>query len=119
MNIRFRNVPVVGVKKFQQGGPVDAPAEGGAPAEAPMEEEPAEQPQEGGTPQGGGDPMEMLMQIGQMAVQALQYQDCNAAMQACDRIVQFIQSGGAPQQEAPQGEPVYRRGGKLVGYIRK
>lgn len=121
MNIRFRNVPVVGVKKFQQGGPVDAPAEGGAPAEAPMEEEPAEQPQEGGAPQGGGDPMEMLMQIGQMAAQALQSQDCNTAMQACDGIVQFIQmmQQGAPQQEAPQGEPVYRRGGKLVGYIRK
>lgn len=122
MNIRFRNVPVVGVKKFQQGGPVDAPAEGGAPAEAPMEEEPAEQPQ-GGAPQGGGDPMEMLMQIGQMAAQALQSQDCNAAMQACDGIVQFIQmmqqGGGAPQQESPQGEPVYRRGGKLVGYIRR
>ena len=123
MNIRFRNVPVVGVKKFQQGGPVDAPAEGGAPAEAPMEEEPAEQPKEGGAPQGGGDPMEMLMQIGQMAAQALQSQDCNVAMQACDGIVQFIQmmqqGGGAPQQKAPQGEPVYRRGGKLVGYIRK
>lgn len=123
MNIRFRNVPVVGVKKFQQGGPVDAPAEGGAPAEAPMEEESAEQPQEGGAPQGGGDPMEMLMQIGQTAAQALQSQDCNAAMQACDGIVQFIQmmqqGGGAPQQEAPQGEPVYRRGGKLVGYIRR
>lgn len=123
MNIRFRNVPVVGVKKFQQGGPVDAQAEGGAPSEAPMEEEPAEQPQEGGAPQGGGDPMEMLMQIGQMAAQALQSQDCNTAMQACDGIVQFIQmmqqGGGAPQQEAPQGEPVYRRGGKLVGYIRR
>ena len=122
MNIRFRNVPVVGVKKFQHGGPVDAPAEGVAPAEAPMEEEPAEQPQ-GGAPQGGGDPMEMLMQIGQMAAQALQSQDCNAAMQACDGIVQFIQmmqqGGGAPQQEAPQGEPVYRRGGKLVGFIRR
>lgn len=50
MNIRFRNVPVVGVKKFQQGGPVDAPAEGGAPAETPMEEEPAEQPKEGEAP---------------------------------------------------------------------
>ena len=123
MNIRFRNVPVVGVKKFQQGGPVDVPAEGGAPTEAPMEEEPAEQPQEGSAPQGGGDPMEMLMQIGQMAAQALQSQDCNAAMQACDGIVQFIQmmqqGGGAPQQKAPQGEPVYRRGGKLVGYIRR
>ena len=67
--------------------------------------------------------MEMLMQIGQMAAQALQSQDCNAAMQACDGIVQFIQimqqGGGAPKQEVPQGEPVYRRGGKLVGYIRK
>ena len=44
-------------------------------------------------------------------------------MQACDGIVQFIQmmqqGGGAPQQKAPQGEPVYRRGGKLVGYNRK
>ena len=123
MNIRFRNVPVVGVKKFQQGGPVDAPVESGAPAEAPMEEEPAVQPQEVSEPQGGGDPMEMLMQIGQMAAQALQSQDCNAAMQTCDGIVQFIQmmqqGGGAPQQEAPQGEPVYRRGGKLVGYIRR
>ena len=123
MNIRFRNVPVVGVKKFQQGGRVAAPAEGGAPAEDTMEEEPAEQPKEGGTPQDGGDPMEMLMQIGQMAAQALQSQDCNAAMQACDGIVQFIQmmeeGGGAPKQEAPEGEPVYRRGGKLVGYIRK
>lgn len=123
MNIRFRNVPVMGVKKFQQGGPVDAPAEGGAPAEAPMEEEPAEQPKEGDEPQGGGDPMEILMQIGQMAAYALQSSDCNSAMQACDSIVQFIhmiqQGGGAPQQEAPQGEPVYRRGGKLVGYIRR
>lgn len=122
MNIRFRNVPVVGVRRFQQGGPVEAPAEEGAPVEegAPMEGEPAEQPQEG-APQGGGDPMEMLMQIGQMAAQALQSKDCNAAMQACDGIVQFIQmmqQGGAPQK-APQGEPVYRRGGKLVGYIRR
>ena len=31
------------------------------------------------------------MQVGQMAAQALQSQDCNAAMQACDGIVQFIQ----------------------------
>ena len=124
MNIRFRSVPFVGVRRFQQGGPMEAPEEAGAPAEGG-----AEAPEEGAAPEQGvapeqgqqsGDPMEMLMQIGAMAAQALQGQNCEQAMQACDGIVQFIQmmQQGARQQ-APQGEPVYRRGGKIVGYIRK
>jgi hypothetical protein len=98
-------------KKFQQGGEV-APEAGGAPVGAP----------EGGAPQGGGeDPM---MQIAQMALQALQTQDCNAAMQVCQVFVQLLQQaqgGGAPE-EAPaeeMGEPVYRRGGTLVKRIKK
>ena len=96
------------VKKFQDGGVV-APETQGAVA-----------PQEGTAPapeQGREDP---LMQIAQMAVQALQTQDCQVAMQVCDAFMQIVQQaqGGAPQ-EAPQGEPVYRRGGTLVKRIKK
>ena len=84
-------------RKFQEGGA--RPEEQAAPE------------------QQGGDP---IMQIAQMAVQALQNQDCNAAMQVCQAFVQLIQSsqqGGAPAPE--NSEPVYRRGGTLVRRIRK
>lgn len=100
---------IVFVKKFQDGGAV-----------APETQEQAT-PQEGGAPdqgQGGEDP---LMQIAQMAAQALQNQDCQAAMQVCQAFMQIVQQaqGGAPQEEAPQGEPVYRKGGVLVKRIKK
>ena len=97
------------VKKFQDGGVV-APETQGAVA-----------PQEGAAPapeQGREDP---LMQIAQMAAQALQTQDCQVAMQVCDAFMQIVQQaqGGAPEEEAQQGEPVYRRGGTLVKRIKK
>jgi hypothetical protein len=48
----------------------------------------------------------------QVAAQALQNQDCEAAMAVCQALIQMVQ-GGAPQ-EAPAGqEPVYRKGGRL------
>lgn len=97
------------IKKFQEGGAAPAAApESGAPA-------PAEQ---------GGDP---LMQIAQMAAQALQADDCEMAKQVCQVFLQLAQQaqgggeapeGGAPAEEAPQGEPVYRKGGQLVRRIR-
>ena len=70
------------------------------------------------------DPME---QIVAMAAQALQNNDPNLAMQVCDAIVQIAQGaapagaeGGAPAEGMPaEGEPVYRRGGKLVRRISK
>lgn len=92
-------------RKFQEGGPM--PAE-----EAPMEQAPAE----GGAP-AGGSPEDTLMQMAQLAMQALQNQDCEAAMAVCQAFVEMIQAqqgGGA----APE-EPVYRAGGKLVRRIRK
>lgn len=92
------------IKKFQQGGPMEDPnaMEGGMPPEAGVPE------------QGGGDP---LMQIAEMAMQALQAQDCEMAMQVCQAFVQLVQQaqgGGAPEEQAPQGEPVFRKGGKLA-----
>lgn len=96
------------VKKFQQGGPAPMPAEDPAQA-APQEAA----PQEGG-------PEQMLQQIAQMASEALQSGDCNSALAVCEAFMQFIQAmmqGGGG--EAPQGEPVYRKGGKLVGRMKK
>ena len=105
------------VKRFQEGGPMPG-------AEPSAEEGQPMPPEQGGAPgnapgQGGGDP---LMEIAQMAMQALQTQDCKAAMQVCETFVQLVQQsgggagqpGGAPPQE---GQPVYRRGGRLVRKI--
>lgn len=112
MRINFRNVP-----KFQDGGampPQDPGAAQGAPAG----------PEAGGAPAEGGEGGDPMMQIAQMAMQALQSQDCNAAMQVCEAFVQLVQQaqgGGAPEGGAPaeQGEPVYRAGGRLVRRIKK
>lgn len=90
-------------RKFQAGGPMPA----GAPAPAP---------------QGGEDPTAMLMQAAQQAVQG---QDCQMAMQVCQMVIEALGGGGGPQEAAPQGaapapaegEPVYRRGGRLVRRI--
>lgn len=89
--------------KFQAGGPMPA----GAPAQAP---------------QGGEDPTAMLLQAAQQAVQG---QDCQMAMQVCQMVIEALGGGGGPQEAAPQeaapapaeGEPVYRRGGRLVRRI--
>ena len=72
-------------------------------------------------PQGGEDPMAMLMQGAQQAVEA---QDCEIAMQVCQMLLELA-GGGAPAEAAPaeaapapaEGEPVYRRGGRLVRRI--
>lgn len=97
--------------KFQEGGamppqtaPMGAPEAGGAPAEAPA-----------GPEAGGQDPLQQLVQ---MSMQALQSQDCQAAMAVCQAFVQLAQQQGAPAEE-PQGEPVYKKGGKFARLIKK
>lgn len=94
------------VQKFQEGGPM--PAE-----EAPMEQAPAE----GGAPT-GGNPEDAIMQMAQLAMQALQNQDCDAAMAVCQAFVEMIQAQQGGGGAAPE-EPVYRAGGRLVRRIRK
>lgn len=90
------------IKKFQEGGAAPAPK-----AAAPQ--------------QGGEDPTAMLMQGAQ---QAVQNQDCQIAIQVCQMVLEML--GGASAEEggpeaggAPQSEPVYRRGGRLVRRIQK
>lgn len=91
------------LKFLQEGGAMPA----GAPAPAP---------------QGGEDPMAMLMQGAQQAVQA---QDCEIAMQVCQMLLELAGAQAAPAEATPaeaapapaEGEPVYRRGGRLVRRI--
>ena len=113
MNITYKNA-VKAVKKFQQGGPVEAPADG---TEAPVSQE--EAPEEGAPEeeQGGGqeDPM---MQLAQIFQQGLQNQDCQALAQGAQMFLQMLQQaqGGQEQQNS---EPVFRKGGRLAYRIKK
>jgi len=83
-----------------------------------MEEEvPVGQPQEAAPQE--QDPM---MVMAQLAMQAIQNNDCQSAMEVCNMFIQLIQEaqqGGRAPQEEPQGEPVYRAGGKIAYRIRK
>ena len=84
------------VKKFQQGGPVEA-----APAEeVPMEGAPMEQ----------GSAEEQMAQLAQQLVEMLLQQigDPNAVMMVLQMAMEMLQ--GAAQQS----QPVFRKGGKLV-----
>lgn len=93
------------VSKFQEGGQAPAPeAAAAAPQGAPQE----------GAPQGGEDP---LVQLAQMAMQALQGQDCQMMAQVCEAFVQMAQGAGGGEQ-APQEAPVYKKGGVLVKRVK-
>lgn len=120
MNIIYKNA-IKSPRKFQQGGPVEAPVgaeageqmpeEGGTPEEEQMPEE--------GVPEGGGE-QDPMMQLAQMFAQGLQNQDCQMLMQGAQMFLQLLQqSQGGEQPQEPQGEPVFRRGGRLAYRIRK
>lgn len=102
MKINFKNSELNDILRFQEGG--EMPQQ-----EAPMPEEAAPAPEQ------GGDPMEQILQA---AAQAVQNQDANLALQVCQTLVQMAGGGGAPV-EAPQEQPVYRKGGRLVRWISK
>lgn len=76
------------ISTFQQGGAMPAPVE---------------QEQQ-------GNPIEELAVVAQ---QALQEQNCELAMGVCDAFLQMV-SQATQGEPAPQGEPVYAKGGKLI-----
>lgn len=67
--------------------------------------------------QGGQDP---IMQIADIFAQALQSGDCNMLAQGAEMFIQLVSQAmgqGGPQgpvDQAPEGEPVFKKGGKLV-----
>ena len=101
MDLKFR--------KFQEGGAM--PTNDQAQA-APEDQGGASQDQ-------GQDPMAQLLQA---AAQAVQGQDCQIAMQVCQMLLQMAQQGAGPAPEegtAEEGEPVYKKGGRLCRRIKK
>ena len=101
MNLQFR--------KFQEGG------------EMSVDNQAQATPQDQGnvSEQQGQDPMAQLLQA---AAQAVQSQDCQTAIQVCQMLLQMAQqgAGAAPDQgTAEEGEPVYKRGGRLCRRIKK
>lgn len=83
------------IAKFQDGGPMPAEAQ---PADPNA---------------GGGDPQAQLLAVAQ---QALETQNCEAAMAVCEGLLQMASGGAAgPPQE---GQPVYKAGGKLFRRIK-
>lgn len=95
------------ISKFQQGGAAPVPqdpAAGGAPAEgAPME---------GGAQ--AGNPMEQILQV---AAQAVQTGNCEAALAVCQTLMSAAQGGMGPG-EAPQEEPTFARNGSKLRRVR-
>jgi hypothetical protein len=90
------------VKKFQEGGEM-------APEEAQMAPEEAQA-------QPAQDPMQEILNA---AMQAVQTNDGQLALQVCAALVQLAQGAAGGQEPAPaEGEPVYRKGGRLA-YRRK
>lgn len=99
------------IQKFQEGGATPTPTDQGmaAPVGAPTGA-----PAANAAPDQGGDP---IMQLVQLAQQALQTGDGQLALQVCEGFLALIQSMAGGPQEAPQGEPVFRAGGKIVRRI--
>lgn len=88
------------VKKFQQGGEI-SPEEPAAPESAPAD---------------GQDP---LMMLAEAAAQALQAQDCQIAMQVCQGLLAMLEQTSGEAAQAPEGEPVFRKGGVLLRRVKK
>lgn len=95
---------------MQQGGPAPAPQD--APAAAPAEGA----PMEGGAPEGApaGNPMEQILQV---AAQAVQTGNCEAALAVCQTLMSAAQGGMGPG-EAPQEEPTFARNGSKLRRVR-
>lgn len=103
------------ISRFQQGGAAPVPqdpAAGGAPAEGA----PEGAPMEGGAPEGAqaGNPMEQILQV---AAQAVQTGNCEAALAVCQTLMSAAQGGMGPG-EAPQEEPTFARNGSKLRRVR-
>ena len=106
--INFKNKMKVNSKlpKFQEGGPMPSP-DGGqvAPADQSMA------PDQGA----GGQEQDPIMQIAQVAAEALQTQNCEAAFAVCEAFLQLAQqAGGGAAPEAPQEPTFQKKGGRIT-----
>lgn len=94
------------IKKLQMGGqmmPPEDPAAQGAPMGEPGMEQ-------------GADP---VMQLVEMAAQALQSQDPNMMAAVCEGLISLVQGGGGEQGAPAPEEPVMMRKGSSLKVLKK
>jgi hypothetical protein len=84
------------IKKFQMGGEMPT----NTPAPAPTEAAQANDP---------------LMEIAQIFMTGLQNGDCNLLAQGAEAFLMLLQqaSAPAPMEAVPQGQPIFKKGGKV------
>lgn len=84
------------IRKYQMGGEMPA----GAPAPATQAAPAAQDP---------------LMEVASILAQGLQTGDCNLLAQGAEAFLMLLQqaSAPAPMESAPQGQPVFKKGGKM------
>lgn len=76
---------------------------------------PAEQAPQGGAPQGGqGGQEAMMQQLMQMAQEIVGQLGPEAAMMLAQAIMELAQGRGGQEMPAPEQQPVYKIGGKMV-----
>lgn len=87
------------IKKYQMGGEMPETAPAAAPAAQ-------------------NDP---LMEIAQLFSQGLQSGDCNLLAQGAEAFLMLLQqaSAPAPVDQAPAGQPVFKKGGKMIKRVKK
>lgn len=85
------------IKKYQQGGPM--------PAEAAP------------TPEMGGQD-QMMAQLEQMAMEIIQSIGPEGAAMLAEMIMQMLQSAQQPVGAPAEGQPVFKRGGKLARRVK-
>lgn len=92
------------IKKFQQGGMAPEQVNPGVSNNQPAQ----------------GDP---LMEIAQIFMQGLQTQNCELLAQGAQAFLMLLQQAQGEAQQAPigepQGEPVFKKGGKICGRKKK
>lgn len=97
------------VGKFQDGGAIPA----GDPSMQGGEQMGAEM-------QGvAGDEQAMVQQLAQVAQQIISQMGPEAAAMLAQIIMEMLQGGQTPVGEPQEGEPVFKKGGKLCGRMKK
>lgn len=93
------------IKKFQMGG------------EMPITNTATQAPS---TETNGND---AIIQIAQIFAQGLQSGDCNLLAQGAEAFLMLLQQASGPEQapvgQAPEGQPVFKKGGKVVKRVKK
>ena len=94
------------ISKFQMGGEMPQDSN----AQVPMEQE---------SNQVGQDEQAAMDQLAQMAAQIIQSMGPENAALLAQLIMEMLQGGQQPVGTPQEGEPVFKRGGKICGRMKK